>query len=679
LVLLYTSGTTGKPKGVMLTHANLVNFSTWFKHQYELTERDNVAAYASYGFDACLMDLYPTLLSGASVHIIPEEMRLDLPALNQYFNEHQVTVAFMTTQLGRQFAESMDNHSLRTLTTGGETLVPVEPPENFLFYNAYGPTECTIFSTLYQVDRLYDRVPLGKPLTNTAIYIIDKHGRLSPIGAAGELCIAGRQVAKGYLNRPDLTEEKFVTNPFRNDPDYARMYRTGDIARYLPSGDIDFIGRRDFQVKIRGFRVELTEIEGRIRMYPGITDAAVVAKDAPAGGKCAVAYIVANTPVDTSVLNAFIEEALPPYMVPAATMQLEKIPLNPNGKVDRNKLPMPVYAGAETEKEDDTRLATELEATIKEVVKGILGHDQFGLTTDLFRNGLTSLSAIKLAAKLQDRLGVAPLVRELMREPTVVGIENALVRKLLELAQNQAIAPVVVSSPKAPREDYPLSQNQLGVFFDCLKRPDTLAYNIPLQINFSPGVDAKKLVEAVNLVIDAHPAVKSHLSMRGEEILQVPDFSPADIPLEETSSLELSTIALGFVKPFALFEGPLYRGRVVKTPEGVTLFADFHHLAFDGGSLDAFLRQLCQTYDTGKFPETEGEKTTLFEWALQERHQEGSATWLQDKAYFDRELKGFEGASEIAPDLPHSDQAGKMAEVVRTVAPLKLEKYCKLN
>lgn len=677
VVLLYTSGTTGKPKGVMLSHENLVSFCVWFGHNYELTNADNVAAYASFGFDACLMDLYPTLLAGACVHVIPEEMRLDLPALNAYFNANNVTVAFMTTQLGRQFAESMDNKSLRTLSVGGETLVPLEPPTSFSLYNAYGPTECTVFATLFHVDRLYDRVPLGKPLLNNAIYIVDKHGRLAPVGAAGELCIAGRQVAKGYLNRPDLTAEKFTANPFTGDPLYARVYRTGDVARYLPSGDIDFIGRRDFQVKIRGFRVELTEIEGRIRMYPGITDAAVVAKDAPAGGKCAVAYIVADSPVDIAVLNAFIEEALPPYMVPTATMQLEAIPLNPNGKVDRRKLPEPVYAGSDTEEDEDTRVATELEATIREVASGVLGHAQFGLTTDLLRAGLTSLSAIKLAAKLHDRLGVAPSVRELMRDPTVVGIENSLVRQLLENAKNPPVGPeAATGGSEAKPADYPLSQNQLGVCIDCMKRPDSLAYNIPLRLNFSSAVDADKLARAAATVIDAHPTVKAHLAMHGEEIRQAPDDSPAVIPVVDATAEELASLAAVFVKPFALFEGPLYRGTVARSPNGVTLLVDFHHIVFDGGSLDVFLRQLGTAY-AGGLTNADGEKASLFDFAQAEAKREGSVQWLEDKAYFDRELSTFEGSSEIAPDLPHSDKTGKMAEAVRTVSPGKMDKFCR--
>ena len=220
----------------------MTHFCAWYRRYYGVKETDGVAAYASFGFDACLMDLYPALTAGAMVHIIPEAMRLDVEAIDRYFEEQGVTLAFMTTQLGRQFADNREGRSLRHLSTGGETLVPIGPSASYNFHNLYGPTEGTIISTAFPIDRLYDRVPIGKPVDNTRIYILDSHNRLAPIGVPGELCIAGRGVAHGYLGRPELTGEKFVPNPFSEEDDYSRLYRTGDLVRYLPDGNLDFVG-----------------------------------------------------------------------------------------------------------------------------------------------------------------------------------------------------------------------------------------------------------------------------------------------------------------------------------------------------------------------------------------------------------------------------------------------------
>lgn len=683
LVLLYTSGTTGKPKGVMLSHDNLACFCAWYVQHYAVTEKDGVAAYASFGFDAHLMDLYPALVSGACVHVIPEGMRLDLPGLNDYFNDQGVTLAFVTTQLGRQFAESMSNRSLRALSTGGETLVPIKPPAGYDFYNVYGPTECTILSTFFRVDKLYDRVPLGRALDNLDLYIVDKGGRLAPVGTAGELCIAGRQVALGYRNRPDLTEEKFRPNPFNGDPDYSRVYHTGDVARWLPGGIIDFVGRSDFQVKIRGFRVELTEIEGRIRQYPAVRDAAVLAMDAPAGGKCAVAYVVGRTPeekIDVEALNRFIEEQLPPYMVPAATMQMEGIPLNPNGKVDRRKLPEPVYGDSASVSSgegapvpsDSPR--TELEHVIAGILEELLGSGRPGLVSNLLRAGLTSLSAIKLAALLDERLGVAPAVRDIMQDPTILGIENTLVRTLLKGQKDTRPEP----RPESGKErGYPLSQNQAGICFDCMKRPDTLAYNIPLHIRLPGTVDADRLANAARLALDAHPVVKARLVMEGERILQFPDKTPASVACLALEEEALDARLASFVRPFALFEEPLYRAEVIRRPGGLSLLLDFHHVVFDGGSLDIFLRDLGEIYEQGRLPEHLQEKLSAFDWALMEEEREGSSEWLADKTYFADMLASFEGASEIPADLLHRDKIGKTAEILRSADGPAIEAFCR--
>ncbi|MBQ5578565.1 MAG: AMP-binding protein, partial [Prevotella sp.] len=216
-ILLYTSGSTGIPKGCQLIHANLVAFCHWFQQFYDLREENRVAAYASYGFDACMMDLYPTLTCGAAVHIIPEEIRLDLIALNDYFEQNQISHSFMTTQVGYQFATSIENHSLKYLSTGGEKLASLTPPVGYKFLNVYGPTECTVFITCFLVDKKMKEIPIGKPLDNMRLYIVDAQSNRLPIGAAGELWVAGPQVSRGYLNRPEKTAEVYITNPFTSE------------------------------------------------------------------------------------------------------------------------------------------------------------------------------------------------------------------------------------------------------------------------------------------------------------------------------------------------------------------------------------------------------------------------------------------------------------------------------
>ena len=523
-VVLYTSGTTGNPKGVNICHDNLTNFCAWYRRYYEATETDAMSACFSFGFDGCLMDLYPPLTTGAQVHIIPQEMRLDLERLNGYFSEHHVTLAVMTTQLGRQFAEVAKGGALRHLSVGGEALVPICPEGGFTMHNLYGPTECTVASTAFPIDRSYDRLPIGKPLDNMRIYILDRHGRLAPVGVAGELGIAGRSVTRGYLGRPDVTREKFTPNPFTGEADYGRIYQSGDLARFLPDGNIDFLGRRDFQVKIRGFRVELTEIEGRIRVYPPIRDAAVLPLDAPGGGKCAVAYVVADGPLDTAALNRFIGEKLPPYMVPAATVQVDKIPLNPNGKVDRRKLPAPSFAAAEEAVETSVPAETDLGRDVAEVIRAVLGHGQFGPATNLLHAGLASLSAIKLCTLIKKRFGAAPGVQQLLENPTPLFIENSIVRQLLERASEpQPAAGQAGEAPAADSAVYPLSGSQMGVYLDSQKNPEALMYNIPSRVVLPPDVDADRLAEAVRQVLAAHSGLRVRIEDTAGGVVQVPD------------------------------------------------------------------------------------------------------------------------------------------------------------
>ncbi|MBR4519856.1 MAG: amino acid adenylation domain-containing protein [Paludibacteraceae bacterium] len=345
-ILLYTSGSTGVPKGVMLEHRNLVAFCHWYHRYYDLQPGDKVAAYASFGFDANMMDMYPALTCGAAVCIVPEDLRLNLPELGRYFDKEGITHSFMTTQIGYQFATNIECHSLKHLSVGGEALSALTPPTAYKMHNGYGPTECTIFTTTYCLSEYEQHIPIGKPLDNLQLFIMDSNGQRLPLGAAGELWVSGPQVGRGYLNLPEKTAETFVKLRIGNSE--LRAYRTGDIVRYLPDGNIQFVGRRDGQVKIRGFRIELKEVEAVIREFEGIRDATVQAFDYPNGGKYIAAYVVSDQPVDVQAMNAFIRERKPPYMVPAATMQIDVIPLNQNQKVNKRALPAPkIQAGSQ--------------------------------------------------------------------------------------------------------------------------------------------------------------------------------------------------------------------------------------------------------------------------------------------------------------------------------------------
>ncbi len=383
-ILLYTSGSTGKPKGCMLEQQNLVNFCAWYKDYYHLKAGDRVAAFASYGFDANMMDQYPALVSGACVCIIPEAVRHDLNALDRFITENKVTHSFMTTQVGVMYARNFpDNPSLKYLSVGGEKLVSMPPP-SYAFYNGYGPTECTIFSTVFHVLEKEDNIPIGHPLSNVQLYVVDKQMRRLPVGAAGELLIGGAGVGRGYLNNPEKTAEAFIENPFLPG---VRLYRSGDIVRYRPDGNVEFVGRKDRQVKIRGFRIELKEVEAVIQEMSGVKDVTVQAFDAPSGGKFLAAYVVMDGKLDAKAAGDFIRERKPPYMVPAAWMQLDRIPLNVNQKVDVKNLPPATPSALD----DYVAPVGETEKALCAIFADILGVERVGATDSFFDLGGTSL------------------------------------------------------------------------------------------------------------------------------------------------------------------------------------------------------------------------------------------------------------------------------------------------
>ena len=528
---------------------------------------------------------------------------LDLIALNEYFEQNHITHSFMTTQVGYQFASNIENHSLKFLSTGGEKLASLTPPQGFSFYNVYGPTECTIFTTTYLVNQKMKEIPIGKPLDNMRLYVVDPQGHRLPVGAAGELWISGPQVSRGYLNRPEKTAEVYIPNPFTDEAKYARVYRSGDIVRYLPSGDIQFVGRRDGQVKIRGFRIELKEVEAIIREFPGIKDATVQAFDEEggAGGKFIAAYIVSDQQIDIEALNNFILDEKPPYMVPAVTMQIDAIPLNQNQKVNKKALPKPEKKAAVVE-ESNVPMNV-LEQELHKMIAGIVNSEDFGITTVLGYAGLTSISAIKLAVQMNKRFGVTLDSKSLVKTGTLQTIENEILKAMM--AGNAVTSET--AAPKAKvQSSVPLSYAQTGVYYECLKNPTSTIYNIPYLLSYPEGTDAQKLAEAVKKVVDAHPELSVHFTTKDNEIVQTLEEKVAvEVPITEMSDEALDAYKNDFVRPFNLNKAPLYRFEVIKTGSGVHLLMDIHHLVFDGGSADLLIREINGVLE-GKTVEREG-------------------------------------------------------------------------
>ena len=659
-ILLYTSGSTGVPKGCQLMHSNLVAFVNWYHRYYDLQPTDRVCAYASYGFDACMLDMYPTLTCGASVYIIPEEMRLDLMAMNDYFEREQITNAFMTTQVAYQFATSIENHSLKHLSTGGEKLATLIPPKGYILHNIYGPTETTICVTCYPVREKLKNIPIGKPLDNVRLYIVDPQGHRLPVGAAGELWISGPQVSRGYLNRPEKTAEVYIGNPFSDDPKYAPIYRSGDIVRYLPTGDIQFVGRRDGQVKIRGFRIELKEVEAVIRDFPGIKDATVQSFDVEGegGGKFIAAYIVGDQPIDIEALNNFILDQKPPYMVPAVTMQIDAIPLNQNQKVNKKALPKPEMKQAVVE-ENHVPMNV-LEQELHEMIAAIVNNTDFGVTTLLGYAGLTSISAIKLAVQVQKRYGVTLDAKTLVKSATLQTIENEILRSYLSGEFATAVDSGSVANSQL--QSVPLSYAQTGVYFECLKNPGSTIYNVPYLLSWPESVKPQQLADAVKTVVGSHPELSVCFATEGDKVVQTAiDGLTAEIAVSEKSDEELAAYKNDFVQPFNLSRAPLYRFEVVKTPSGVHLLMDVHHLVFDGGSADLFIHQLCSVLEGSA---VEKERYTYLDFAHDQQQAEDSEPFRRAQQFFAERLANCEGASEIPADLPKTDRQGLIGEAV---------------
>ena len=412
--MIYTSGSTGKPKGVMLEQRNLLNLIEYILMTRKLTPDDIVAEFASFCFDASVIDLFAPLTAGAVLYILPESIRKDAVAVGKFIKEEKITTATFPTQMGELVAELLDDApSLKFVTLGGEKFKYYRD-RTYQMINGYGPTENTVSSTEFLVDKQYDNIPIGKSQRNIRSYIVDENMKRLPVGASGELCHAGRQIARGYHNLPEKTASVFVENPFSVCEEDKRLYRTGDMVRMKGDGNIEYIGRIDSQVKIRGYRIELGEIEGALLKHDLVKNAAVIVIE-KGGNKYITAYYTGET-IPEDELKLFLNPLIPDYMMPSFFVHLEKMPVTPGGKIDKKALPVPeVTTTASTAYVEPV---TAVQIKLCEIFEKALGIEKVGIEDNFFELGGSSLTASKVAVMCLSK-NISIVYADIFKYPTI--------------------------------------------------------------------------------------------------------------------------------------------------------------------------------------------------------------------------------------------------------------------
>ncbi|HSE15897.1 MAG TPA: amino acid adenylation domain-containing protein [Pyrinomonadaceae bacterium] len=453
--VVYTSGSTGRPKAVVTTHGSLLNLVFWHHRVYNVTPADRATQVARMGFDASVWELWPYLTCGASVHLLDEETRMSAAKLRDWLITRKINIGFLPPVLAESilYEEWPPEVDLRALLTGSDKAV-LYPPASlpFAYVNHYGPTEATVIVTSAVIgpQEKADGPPLiGRPLDNTQIYLLDRNLNLVPVRVPGELHIGGNHLARGYLNRPERTAEKFIPNPFDTEGG-GRLYKTGDLARYRPDGQIEFLGRLDHQVKIRGYRIELGEVEALLCDHEAVESAVVILREDTPGNKQLVAYVV-STSVSGLELRAYLSEKLPEYMVPAAFVLLEKMPVTPNNKVDRDALPAPDVTRAHLDREF-VPPQTELEQTIAELWQEALKVEKVSLHDNFFDLGAHSLIVVRVHNDLKQRLG-----REI---PLIEIFKNASISELAKYLSGEQTTAQAALQAGAARGDVRRARRQ---------------------------------------------------------------------------------------------------------------------------------------------------------------------------------------------------------------------------
>ncbi|KYC42747.1 hypothetical protein WA1_15530, partial [Scytonema hofmannii PCC 7110] len=623
---IYTSGSTGQPKGVMVSHSNLCNHMFWMQATFSLTEKDKVLQKTPFGFDASVWEFYAPLLVGGQLLIAQPGGHTDSAYLLKLITQQQVTTVQLVPSLLQMLLEQEGIetcHSLRQVFCGGEVL-PITLQEGLLsklnvnLYNLYGPTEACIDATFWNClqQRYGQLVPIGRPIANTQIYILDRDLQPVPIGVPGELHIGGAGLARGYLNRPELTEEKFIPNPFNNSlvkSHSSKLYKTGDLARYRPDGNIEYLGRIDNQVKIRGFRIELGEIEAVLSQHEDVQACCAISRvrlapraiarvDTP-GDQRLVAYIVPQPQVrpTLSVLRSFLSEKLPPYMVPNAIVILEALPLTPNGKVDRRALLTPDMGGELQEQYVAPR--TPIEEILVQIWTQVLKVELIGVHDRFFELGGHSLLATQLVSRIRNIFKVELPLRSVFATPTV-----AELARLIQQRQQENVelthTPVL---PRAENAELPLSFAQQRLWFLDQLEPLSALYNIPFTLRLVGNLNVVALEQSLCEIIQRHEGLRTNFMTVNGQASQVIHTSPnwtvsiVDLQHLSTSEKEITSQQLArlqAIEPFDLATVALIRATLVVLSETEhVLNVCMHHIVSDGWSIGVLVSELAALYN----------------------------------------------------------------------------------
>ncbi|MCM3338071.1 amino acid adenylation domain-containing protein [Paenibacillus sp. MER TA 81-3] len=646
--VIYTSGSTGRPKGVEITHNALLNLVNWHQQAYEVTDADRATLLAGTAFDASVWEIWPYVTAGASLFIPDEDTRLIPEQLRDWIAEHRITISFMPTPIGERMLglEWPQHISLRVMLVGGDKLhrYPVQQLP-FQLFNNYGPTENTVVSTsgFVPVRTDSEEAPtIGRPIANTQAFILDRHLQVVPVGAVGELYVAGKSLARGYWRQPELTAERFIRNPFETSPD-DRMYATGDLCRYRADGEIEYIGRKDDQVKIRGFRIELGEVETVLALHPAVSEALAIVRHTSAGDPRLVVYVTlaaSNTmAVLASELRQYVKERLPDYMVPASFMILDAFPLTPNGKVDRKALPEPDLT---LESEIYVAPRSETEQQFAQIWSDVLGIEPIGIHDNYFSLGGDSILSIQIVSRAKKQgLHITP--KQLFAHPTIA-----------ELAQAAVKAPTAAAAQGIVEGAVTLTPIQRWFFEQELMAP--LHFNQGMVLTVNPKVSPDALREAIGHLVAHHDALRLQFTKNEDGWVQHNAGISGQIPF---SIIDLSHVAQGqqaaaleraanvAQRSIQLDEGNLLKSIYFQLGEGIPgrLLLIIHHLGVDGVSWRILLEDLhtvCEQLLSNESVELPDKTTSFQEWAEKLTHYAHSEEVRADAAYWFGERNKYE-------------------------------------